>query len=97
MADYTPYQRKLIGRYYEHRDDISLTRLQEIVTELTITDSEKRTTSLWSRADKAMAALQVPQQVRDQIVTQADPEILARHVRDWLSAGRTKQGNPPAK
>ena len=97
MPDYTPYQQKLIGRYYDNRGNISLTKLQEIITELTISDSEKRTKSLWSRADKAMAVLQVPKQVRDQIVTQADPEILARHVRDWLSAGRKKDGYPPAK
>ena len=59
MPDRTPYQNKLIGRYYDHRDNILLTRLQEIVTELVLADCNAARTRLWSRADKAMAALRV--------------------------------------
>ena len=46
MPDHTPYQRKLISRYYDHRDTILLTRLQEIVTDLVLAESEAKTRRL---------------------------------------------------
>ncbi len=88
MTDYTPYQKKLISRYYDHRDGIQLTKLQEIVTDLVLADTEARTKRLWSRANKAMEVLRVPPRLRDHIVTKADPEILARNIRDWLKAAK---------
>jgi len=97
MPDRTPYQSKLIGRYYDHRDNILLTRLQEIVTELVLADCNAARTRLWSRADKAMAALRVPKEVREHIVKQADPEVLARNVRDWLAAGKNNPGKMPTE
>ncbi len=92
MPDHTPYQKKLIARYYDHRDEIQLTRLQEIVSELVLADSEARTKRLWSRASKAMKALGVPQRLHDHIVTQADPEVLARNVRNWLKTEKKNAG-----
>ena len=97
MTDYTPYQNKLIARYYDHRDEIQLTKLQEIVTELVLADSEPRTKRLWSRANKAMEVLGVPQKLRDHIVTRADPEILARNIRDWLKAAKISPGKKPGR
>ena len=95
MPDYTPYQKELISRYYDHRDTILLTRLQEIVTELALAESEAKTKRLWSRADNTMKTLKIPQPLRDHIVSQADPEVLARNVRDWLGAAKkTADRNP---
>lgn len=94
MPDYTRYQKELIARYYDHRDQILLTRLQEIVTELFLADSEAKTKRLWSRANKAMETLKVPPALRDHIVTKADPAILARNVRDWLAAAKKNAGKP---
>ena len=95
MPDYTSYQKGLITRYYDHRDGILLTRLQEIVTDLFLADSEAKRKRLWSRADKAMATLKVPQALREHIVKQADPEVLARNVRDWLAAAKKNAGKKP--
>jgi len=92
MPDYTPYQQKLISRYYDHRDGILLNRLQEIVTDLALTESDALKKRLWSRAKKAMASLQVPQLLCDHIVLQADPEVLAKHVRHWLDAAEKNSG-----
>ena len=92
MPDYTAYQQKLISRYYDHRDGILLNRLQEIVTDLVLADSAAAKKRLWSRAKKAMEALKVPQPLCDHIATQADPEALARHVRDWLDAAEKNSG-----
>ncbi|MEE9297151.1 MAG: hypothetical protein V3W34_19600 [Phycisphaerae bacterium] len=97
MPDHSPYQKKLIGRYYDRRHEILLTRLQEIVTELFLADSAVGTKRLWSRANQAMEALKVPQKLRDHIVVQADAEVLARNIRDWLKAVKKNAGKTPGE
>lgn len=92
MPDYTHYQKELISRYYDHRDGILLTRLQEIVTDLFLADSDGKRERLWSRANKAMEMLRVPRELRDHIVRKKDAEVLARNVRDWLSAAKKNAG-----
>ena len=88
MADYTPHQKKIIGRYYDQRDQIMLGKLQEIVTDLYLADSDPKRDRLWGRAQKAMAALNVPENIAQPILRMRDPEILARNVRDWLDTGK---------
>ncbi len=88
MPDYTPYQKNLITRYYDHRDGILLNRLQEIVTDLFLADSDRKRDRLWLRANKAMEALRVPPPLREHITRKRDTENLARNVRDWLDAAK---------
>lgn len=90
MAEYSPYQKKLIERYYDRRDDILLSRLGEIVTELYLAGSDSARKSLWSRADKAMKGLKVADSIRQHILNQKKPQLLAEHLRDWQKgiAGR---------
>lgn len=84
MADHTPHQRKIIARYYDHRNEIVLTRLSEIVTELSLADTDRKIDQLWTRAAKAMKTLKVREPVANQILNSRDAEVLARNVRDWL-------------
>ena len=86
MADRSPHQEKIIGRYYENRDDIMLARLGEIVSELYLSESDRKRGRLWKRAEQAMKALNVPSQLAQYITQQRDPEILARNLRDWLDS-----------
>ena len=48
MPDYSKHQKKIIERYYDHRDVIMLTKLGEIVTELYLATSDKKRDQLWS-------------------------------------------------
>jgi len=84
MTDYTPYQRKIIDRYYDHRDEIMLGKLQEIVTELYLAEGERKLDQLWKQAGKAMKALKIPQPIHDHILATRKADVLARNVRDWL-------------
>jgi hypothetical protein len=84
VAEHTPHQRKIIERYYDRRDEIMLTRLGEIVSELMLAESAKKVEQLWKRATAAMKALQVPPQLAQRILEQRKPEILARNLREWL-------------
>jgi hypothetical protein len=49
---YTPYQKRVIRRYYENREAASTQRLGEIVTELYLATSEKKAARLWEQAEK---------------------------------------------
>ena len=90
MPDYSPHQKKIINRYYDNKDQILLTRLQEIVTELFLADTESKQKSLWNRAAKAMQGLKVPQPVRERILADKKVDALARHLGEWLKSNPTK-------
>lgn len=83
MADFTPHQKKIVDRYYENRDHIMLAKLQEIVTELYLAESDAKRKRLWDRAAKAMAGLGVKPAIIEHVVAGGDPETLARHIREW--------------
>lgn len=84
MPEYSNYQKKLIDRYYDHRDVIMLNKLQELVTELFLAESEKKRDTLWKRAEKAMRNLKTTEKQIAHILEKRDPQVLAANVRDWL-------------
>lgn len=84
MPDYSPYQRKIIDRYYDKRDEIMLAKLGEIVSELYLAESEAKLSRLWTRVAKAMEGLRVPQSIAEHILKERKPEILAKNLRGWL-------------
>jgi hypothetical protein len=81
MPDYTPYQQKIIKRYYDNQDTIQLQRLAELVTELYLAKGQKRQRS-WEAAAAAMKKLGVPQSRIDHLVKQADPALVAELVKE---------------
>ena len=84
--DYSSYQKKVIGRYYENREQIDSQRLAETVTNLYLADGKKRE-KLWLTADDLMRRLNVPESRITHVVGTNDPAILAEVVND-LQAGR---------
>lgn len=89
MGDFTPHQKRIIDRYYDHRDEIALSRLEEIVTELYLAGTEKKVEQLWKRVEKAMAALKVPPKESRRILDERQPELLAKSVRAWITQARS--------
>lgn len=90
MADRSNYQKEVIERYYDQRDTIMLNRLQELVTELYLADSEKQRDRLWKRVQAAMEKLGVKPRLMEHILARRSAETLAENVRDWLqAAGRS--------
>jgi len=83
MGDFSPYQKKVINRYYDNRDDIMITKLSEIVTELYLADTEAKQDRLWKRAETAMKNLKIKEQYITHIMAQRNPELLAKHLKDW--------------
>jgi hypothetical protein len=81
LDDYSPYQQKVIRRYYSNQDTVQRQRLAELVTELFLAADGKRP-RVWKTAVTAMQKLGVPQSRIEHIVKQNDPALLAQVVKE---------------
>lgn len=81
MAEHTPYQQKIIKRYYDKNDTIHLQRLAEMVSELYLSEGKKLKRA-WEAAATAMQKLGVPQSRIDHLLQQADPALVAEVVKE---------------
>ena len=80
----TVYQKKVISRYYENLDTITLTRLQELVTELYLAETAAQKDRLWQRAEKAMVKMKISPTIIRHLMDQKDVRLLAENLNDWL-------------
>ena len=85
MSDknYTKYQQKVIERYYEHKDSIALQRIQELVTELYLSEGKKRTKH-WETVGTNLEKLGVAKVTIDHLKKQDKPELVAELVRKLM-------------
>lgn len=81
MRDYTPYQQKIIRRYYDNQDILQRQRLAELVSELYLATGKKRERA-WQAAAAAMQKLGVPQSRIDHLLTKKNPALLAQVVKE---------------
>lgn len=81
MADLTPYQQKIVKRYYDNKDIIQRQRLAELVGELYLLEGKKKERA-WAAAATAMQKLGVPQSRIDHLVNKRDPALLAVLVKE---------------
>jgi hypothetical protein len=79
--DYTPYQEKIIKRYYENQDVLQLQRLAALVGDLYLAKGKKKQ-RLWQAAATAMEKLGVPRSRVDHLLKQANPALLAELVKE---------------
>ena len=83
MENFSSHQQKIIKRYYENIDQISLQRLSELVADLYLSSGKKRD-KLWETAAAAMQKMKLPQDRIDHVVAKKDPEVLARLVKELM-------------
>ena len=79
--DFTPYQQKVIKRYYDNVDTLQLQRLATVVGDLYLAEGKKRE-KLWQAAAAAMQKLGVPQSRIDHLLQQRKPELVAQVVKE---------------
>jgi hypothetical protein len=86
MSDknYTAYQQKVISRYYDNRDSISLQRLQELVTELYLSEGKKRQKH-WEAVVSHLEKLGVAKVTIEHLVKQNKPELVAEIVQKLVA------------
>ena len=80
--DLTPYQKGVIKRYYENKDNLMAQKLSEIVSELYVCTDEKHACRLWERARKALANMEVNKQTVKWVCEKRDLETLAEVVSE---------------
>jgi len=83
--NYSAYQTDVISRYYGNIDNIMLTKLSELVSELYLAKTDARRKQLWQRVHKAMIKLKVKPGIISHIMEKQDVEILAKNLKDWLA------------
>lgn len=89
QRDYSEYQQHIISKYYAHLDGLMLQKLQALVSELYLADTDAKKDRLWKRVEKAMVNLKIPSPIVEHIMNTKDVEVLAKNLQDWLThAGR---------
>lgn len=74
--NYSPYQQKIIKRYYENFDEIKYQQLSEKVTELYLAEGKKRD-RLWTQVAETLKNLNFPASRIEHLMQKRDPALLA--------------------
>ena len=82
--EHTKHQQKIISNYYDNLDTIMLTKLQELVTELYLAESQAKADKLWDRAKKAMEKLKIKPAIINHIMKNRSATVLAKNLEQWL-------------
>jgi hypothetical protein len=81
MSDFTPYQQKIIKRYYDNQEALGRQRLAELVSELYLASGKKRQ-RVWEQVVAAMQKAGVPQAQIDHLRRQDNPALIAQVVQE---------------
>ncbi len=83
MANHSRYQERVIKNYYKNRDAISLQRVQELVTELYLSEGKKREKH-WQSIVGHLQKLEIKQARIDQLRKLDDPANVATLIQELM-------------
>ncbi len=75
MADYSPYQQKIIKRYFNNYDAIQAQRLSELTTDLYLAEGKAKD-RLWKRVVDILTKLEFPAARLEHLLQKKDPAML---------------------
>jgi hypothetical protein len=75
MADLTPYQQKIVKRFYRNYDAIQVQRLSELATELFLAEGKAKE-RLWVRVEQILTKLEFPAARVNHLMARRDPSLL---------------------
>lgn len=81
MENRTKFQEKIIRNYYNNRDDIAVQRLQELVTDLYLSEGKKRNQH-WKNVVIHLEKLKVPAKQIEHLVKTDKPELVAQLLQE---------------
>ena len=81
MADHTPYQKKIIKRYFDNFDGIQEQRLSELATELYLADG-KKLERLWKQVEDSLVRLKFPATRIEHLLLKRDPSLLVGIIKE---------------
>jgi len=83
MAKRSSYQQKAIKNYYDNREAIALQRVQELCTELYLSEGKKRAQH-WKQITNHLEKLGVKQPVLDNLVEKDNPELVVTLIQKMI-------------
>jgi hypothetical protein len=86
MADYTPYQQKIIKRYFRNYDAIKVQRLSELATDLYLAEGKKRD-RLWKQVEESLRKLEFPESRIAHLLEKRDPALIVGILKELESQG----------
>jgi hypothetical protein len=87
VPDYSPYQHKIIKRYYQNFDAIKTQRLAELATELYLAEGKKRD-RLWNQVIALLTKLEFPASRIEHLSAKRDPSLLVAILDEINGKGR---------
>jgi hypothetical protein len=75
VADHSPYQKKIINRYYRNLGAIKHQQLSELATELYLAEGKARD-RLWRRVGESLRKLEFPESRVAHLLEKKDPSLL---------------------
>lgn len=82
--EYTRHQKSIIDNYYKNLDSIMLQKLQELVTELYLAESDSKWEKLWDRVESSLRKLKIDNKLIAEIMKERDARQLAHYITQWL-------------
>lgn len=76
------HQRRIVNRYYQHKDTLMLDKLGQVVSDLYLADDAKQAQRLWKTAHTALLNTSANAARVERIVAQRDIKALAALVAE---------------
>lgn len=83
MENYSRYQQNIIKNFYKNRDDVSLQRAQELLTELYLTEGKKRE-KVWDSLFTNLERIGIPPDQIEHLKSERKPELVAKLIEKKL-------------
>ena len=75
MADFSPYQQKIIKRYYNNFDSIQHQRLSEMIGDLYLSEG-KKLDRIWKNVGELLHKMEFPPARIEHLLVKRDPKLL---------------------
>lgn len=93
MADLSPYQQKIVDRYYKNWDAIQLQRLSELAADLYLAEG-KKLQQLWKRVEDLLRKMEFPESRIAHLLEKRDPAQVVGVYREIEAGGGRPQPQP---
>jgi hypothetical protein len=84
--DYSPFQQKIINRYYRNFDAIKSQRLADLATELFLAEGKTRD-RLWNQVAETLTKLGFPASRIEHLLQKRDPALLPGILKELEGRG----------
>ena len=86
MADFSPYQQKIIRRYYKNFDTLKYQRLSDLTSELYLAEG-KKSERLWKQVAETLNQLGFPDSRIAHLMQKRDPALLPGILKELEDKG----------